>query len=1135
MKNYIKKLSVFICIIMLAQVWDIYNYAFAEGVVYSEGSGQVEQTEAQNENPELSSALVPVQTVTPAAIQLQMYNVDRSESSNTIFSNFKLINNGNEPISLTNLKIRYYYMLGGEISQNFWCDWSSAGTSNVKGTIIRNDPLYQGADTYVEIEFTDGSGNLEAGADVEIKTRFARTDWNNYRQSDDYSFNSISTNYEDWSKAVVYSDETVIWGEEPSVLMPQITSAGVKMFNNGRNVSTTTINPWFKLYNTGTLPFDLEDVTIRYYYTSEGDKEQNFWCDWSSAGAENVTGSFVPVPFVANGVDAYFELGFKPGSGILIAGDYKEIQTRFAKTDWSNYTQTNDYSFNTDASDYIEWSKVGVYIKGKLVWGDGLLFGVPQNIIPSATENEIRLSWDLVEGAKGFQVEVDGIIINNGMNTSYLQDNLDPGTVHTYRIRAVNPIMDGDWSDPVAVWTLPEIPKNISAAGLGNSIQLSWDPVTGATGYEVEVQGAPVDNGFNTTFIQTGLDSNLQQTYRVRAKNTSGVGKWSALIASQTLSSIPSNLKATTTDNEIKVSWEASSGATGYDVEIDGAAVISTTSALYLHAGLSPYTEHFYRVRSKSNEGISAWSEILNASTLLSVPSNLEAKVNKDEIIVTWDTVENATEYELEVDGVLVNNLGNQTSYTHEGYLPNTEHTYKVRAKNGTDLSNWSEEIIRKTYTGVPANIAASATSKAIIVTWDPVAGAIGYELEADGIIINTGTNTFYNHNGLQAGSVHKYRVRAKNAAGSSQWSELISKSTTLDTPANLRVASVTANSITITWDKVQGAVGYEVMVDGTVIDNGTSTSFTHADLEPGSTHIYIVRARSSKISGEWGEAFSDWSNPLITPSNLGIPGNLQAEAASKNITLTWDEVEGATSYELEVDGRIVNNGNETIYIHEGLKAFSSHVYRVRAKNAKTVGEWSAFIQAKTSLGIPQNIKTEPQTKKMTVMWDAVEGANGYEVEADGEIIKNIEGEQYIHSGILPNTLHTYRVRAKGESGVGEWSELLTDNTTPELVLNIPTDTMFNFVVIAPAKENSNAITVTVTYNPKELKVLDLCGATQKSDTKTGAVDGKRMVIDEFEEGKIVFRFLDTDETQVNVIKFISKTNAPSGVIYSID
>lgn len=1130
MKNYMKKLSALICLIMLIQVTDLYNYAFAESMVYPVINGQEEQNAETDQN-----TVEPVQTVSPAAIQLQMYNVERSESSNTIFANFKLINKGNEPVNLSDLKIRYYYMLGGEISQNFWCDWSSAGTANVKGTIIRNAPLYQGADTYVEIEFVNGSGTLEAGSNVELKTRFARTDWNNYRQSDDYSFNSNSTNYEDWSKAVVYFGEKVVWGEEPSVLMPQITTAGVKMFNSDRNASTTTIHPWFKLYNTGTLPFNLEDVTIRYYYTSDGDKDQNFWCDWSSAGSENVTGTFVKVPFVANGVDYYYELGFKEGSGSLIAGDFEEIQTRFAKTDWSNYTQTNDYSFNSDANDYIEWTKVGVYIKGKLVWGEGLLFGVPQNIVSSATENGINLSWDPVEGATGFQVEVDGEIMNNEMNSSYVQDNLAPGTMHTYRIRAVNPIMDGDWSDPVGIWTLPEIPQNISASGMGNSIELSWDPVIGASGYDVEVQGAPVDNGLNTTFIQTGLDSNLQQTYRVRAKNSSGTGKWSSIIAKSTLPSMPSNLKYTATDNEIKIYWNAAAGAGSYDVEIDGEAIISTPSAFYIHTGLSPYTEHFYRVRAKKTDGVSAWSEIIYASTLLPVPSNLEARVTKDGIIVTWDAVENTSGYDIEVDGVIIGNNGSLTSYTHENYQPNTEHSYRVRAKNGSDVSQWSEEITRKTYTGVPANISASATSREIALTWEPVVGALGYELEADGLIINTGMNTFYNHSGLLPGSAHKYRVRAKNTAGASQWSEVVTKSTVLDTPANLRSTSTTATSITIAWDKVQGAVGYDVMVDGTVIDNGTSTSYTHSGLEPGSTHIYIVRAKSGEISGEWGQELSAWSNAIITPSNLGIPGNIKATTTSKSVTLTWDEVNGATGYDVEIDGHIISNGNETMYIHGGLVSLSVHVYRVRAKNLKTVGEWSEYIQAKTSLGIPLNLKSEPQTRKMTLTWDVVEGATGYDIEVDGQISENIKDEKYLHNALQPNTMHTYRVRARGQEGVGEWSELLTDNTVPELVINIAADTMFNFIVVAPAKEDLSEIRVIVSYNPKELEVLDLCGATQKSDIKTGIIEGKRIVIDEFEEGRIIFRFLDTAETQVNVIKFLSKTNTPSSVTYKID
>ena len=42
----------------------------------------------------------------------------------------------------------------------------------------------------------------------------------------------------------------------------------------------------YKLVNTGSEPVNLSDVTIRYYYTINGEKPQNSWCDWSNRGAE---------------------------------------------------------------------------------------------------------------------------------------------------------------------------------------------------------------------------------------------------------------------------------------------------------------------------------------------------------------------------------------------------------------------------------------------------------------------------------------------------------------------------------------------------------------------------------------------------------------------------------------------------------------------------------------------------------------------------------------------------------------------------------------------------------------------------------------------------------------------------------
>jgi len=45
------------------------------------------------------------------------------------------------------------------------------------------------------------------------------------------------------------------------------------------------------------------------------------------------------------------------------------VQGRFAKTDWSNYTQTGDYSFNSSGNSYVDWNKATAYITGKLNWG----------------------------------------------------------------------------------------------------------------------------------------------------------------------------------------------------------------------------------------------------------------------------------------------------------------------------------------------------------------------------------------------------------------------------------------------------------------------------------------------------------------------------------------------------------------------------------------------------------------------------------------------------------------------------------------------------------------------------------------------------------------------------------------------
>ena len=44
-------------------------------------------------------------------------------------------------------------------------------------------------------------------------------------------------------------------------------------------------------------------------------------------------------------------------------------QLRLNKTDFSNFNETNDYSYGTNTGNPIDSTKVTAYVNGSLVWG----------------------------------------------------------------------------------------------------------------------------------------------------------------------------------------------------------------------------------------------------------------------------------------------------------------------------------------------------------------------------------------------------------------------------------------------------------------------------------------------------------------------------------------------------------------------------------------------------------------------------------------------------------------------------------------------------------------------------------------------------------------------------------------------
>jgi hypothetical protein len=275
------------------------------------------------------------------------------------------------------------------------------------------------ADFYSEVGFTNSAGSLNPGANSgEIQITLSKYDNSNYTQTNDYSFNSSMSDYGNNLHITAYVNGILAYGTEPSgsnpvtptptpvitvtptpivtvTPTPTITitptpivtvtptptptvtptptgvpgaSIKVQLVNANTSTSTNTLYPNFKIINNGTTDINLSNVKIRYYFTNDGTSSNNYNCDWSSAGNGKITSSFATIS--KTNADRYLEIGFSSSAGTIAPGASTEVKGRVWKNDWSNFTQTNDFSFNSTARSYVDWTNISGYISNTLIWGN---------------------------------------------------------------------------------------------------------------------------------------------------------------------------------------------------------------------------------------------------------------------------------------------------------------------------------------------------------------------------------------------------------------------------------------------------------------------------------------------------------------------------------------------------------------------------------------------------------------------------------------------------------------------------------------------------------------------------------------------------------------------------------------------
>lgn len=561
-------------------------------------------------------------------------------------------------------------------------------------------------------------------------------------------------------------------------------------------------------------------------------------------------------------------------------------------------------------------------------------------------------------------------------------DTTNDSAVYHYQVQAIENGVQGDFSNVrmatiPADDSLPTVPAGLTVTPISSSsINVAWSPVVGATSHQIQVKVGDGNYGSAMTqtapYLHTGLSANTEYTYQVRSVNVNGHSAWSSEVSTTTLVATaagdrlptPTGLRAmdatTSADPpvpEVKVTWNASARATEYELrKWNGTTWAELTltdddQAMRSHTdtgtGVAAGMTYYYIVAAINDNGtddaadddMSDWSSPAMAMTDAVAPTAPPADLaatprGESRIWVSWAAVEGATEYVLQWRPLRSSawntiNVQGRTTYAHTGRSAGTPYQYQIAAKNSGGMSPFSAEVPATTWaralstpTGLTAVDATDGATAQVMLTWNRVNGAVGYEiqkwsgtawvtLDLDGDDTNTvmhTTMTTYTDAAVAAGMTYHYIVRAVSGDVASAWSSDVSgmtKSTMPTTAPVLHLDPTGQTTVRLTWAPGSGDTaaytGWELQyvegdatADQLALANYTKMSLTLAaapmhhtmrNLEQGTLYSYRIRGTLPLgVMGTWsavGQIVTRPATPRMTASSV----------SSTSIMLTWSNM----------------------------------------------------------------------------------------------------------------------------------------------------------------------------------------------------------------------------------------------------
>ena len=244
--------------------------------------------------------------------------------------------------------------------------------------------------------------------------------------------------------------------------------------------STNSPHPQIQVVNTGTGPLSLNNVTVRYWFNCDctGQTEQA-WVDWAGlmpVGSTATGNVHASVSSTTLGGQTNYVLYSFTGNMVLQPGQAIQVQSRFNKSDWSNMSQSNDWSFAANAS-YVDDAKATGYLSGSLVWGQEPAAAAAASLSVSSavafpnpsTGNGTTLSFTLGGSSTGTSAS----LLDGGQTTSQDPNAKITLSIYTTGMRLIwTQTLTGGAYGTTGEHELYWNEKDFKEAGLSNGIYL---------------------------------------------------------------------------------------------------------------------------------------------------------------------------------------------------------------------------------------------------------------------------------------------------------------------------------------------------------------------------------------------------------------------------------------------------------------------------------------------------------------------------------------------------------------------------------------------------------------------------------------------------------------------------------------